>query len=66
MCIYRQGTPYYLAGINGHRDVFKLIMDVCMEKNPKNAKGRTPLYYATKHGHNDISRLIMGACGIDF
>ena len=52
-------TPLHIAAIAGHLNVFKVIMESQIEKNPANQFGETPLHLAALQNHFDICKLII-------
>ena len=49
----------YQAADHGHLDVFKILMDMVEDKNPKDPFGRTLLHEVGKMGHGDIFEMIL-------
>ena len=52
-------TPLHGAAINGHLDVFQLIIQNVNEKNPPDGEGNTPLHRAAEYGHLNICQMII-------
>ena len=46
--------------MNGHLDVFRLILEKVENKNPAKWEWNTPLHMAARNGHLDASRFIIG------
>jgi len=57
---YMGKFPFHYAAENGHFHVCKLLMDVSIDKNPKDNKRFTPLHLAAKKGHLKIVKLLLG------
>ena len=54
-------TPLHGAAMNGHLDVYKLLIGYAIDKNPpmNYHTNWTPLHYAAYHGHLEICKLIL-------
>ena len=54
-------TPLHTAAYNGHLEVYKVIMDLVVDKNPRSMchSGYTPLHSAAHEGHLDICEVIV-------
>ena len=46
-----QNTCGPLAAYEGHSEIAKIILDVAVEKNPKDSRGSTPLHKAVSKRH---------------
>ena len=47
-------TPLHKAAIEGHLDIYQMIIPNLHDKNPRNYGGFTPLHIAAEHGHSEI------------
>ena len=54
-------TPLHGAAMNGHLDIYKLLIEYAIDKNPpmNYQTNWTPLHYAAYHGHLEICKLIL-------
>ena len=49
----------HFAAIQGHLDVWKLLAENLLDKNPKDESGRTPFHLAALEGHLQIFKQII-------
>ena len=48
-----------MAVENGHIEIVNYIMDVIVDKNPKNWSGRTPMHLAVQKGDYDMCKVLI-------
>jgi ankyrin repeat protein len=54
-----ESTPLKYASSEGHKDVYKLLLDHGADVNAKFEFGGTALQYATEKGHKDVCELLL-------
>ena len=52
-------TPFHIAALEGHTEIYKIIMEKFADKNPKGIWGMTPLHLAAHWGNLALCRLIL-------
>ena len=54
----RESTPLHMAALKGHIEIYKILMEKVVDKNPF-YRGWTPLHFAALNGHLELCRLIL-------
>ena len=54
----RESTPLHMAALKGHIEIYKILTEKVVDKNPF-YRGWTPLHFAALNGHLELCRLIL-------
>ena len=58
MAVLESGAALWIASLNGHTDVVKLLIENHARVNSRGSNGTTALWAAAQNGHTDIVELL--------